>query len=121
MKHVTRFPRDGATGEAGGPDPARVVAGAPAFDTLNLFEGENGRLFSGLWRASPGSWRVVYDEWEFCQINRGRARLIADDGASMEIGPGDAFILHPGFEGVWEVIEPIEKAYVILLPPDAAA
>jgi len=29
---------------------------------------------------------------------------------------GDCFVLEPGFEGTWEVVETTLKRYVILLP-----
>lgn len=103
--------------EPTGPAPERIVSGAPAGVAADVHA--DGRLFSGVWRSSPGSWRVAYDEWEYCHVTQGRARLHEDGAAPVDVGPGDSFILHPGFTGVWEVLEPIEKHYVILLPAAA--
>jgi len=37
-----------------------------------------------------------------------------DDGSRLEVGPGDAFVLRPGFSGIWRVLETLRKDYVIL-------
>ena len=44
--------------------------------------------------------------------------LLTDkDGVTREIGPGDSFVLQPGFSGTWEVVETTRKLFVIRLPP----
>ena len=96
--------------------PGRITRGAPQTQTRNLFEGENGRLHCGRWSASEGAWQVRYDEWEYCTILSGRGALISEDGSRMEFAAGDSFIIEPGFTGIFDVIEPVTKDYVILLP-----
>jgi uncharacterized protein len=96
--------------------PARIVSGSPATRTVNLHEGEGGRLHSGRWHSSPGRWRVVYDEWEYCCIREGRGALTDDSGNRFEFVAGDSFIIQPGFTGLFDVIEALTKDYVILLP-----
>ncbi|MCX7890311.1 MAG: cupin domain-containing protein [Rhodobacteraceae bacterium] len=100
--------------EHGSPPPDRVIAGDPRFTTWNL-EDRDG-LFCGIWEATPGKWRIAYDEWEYCRILAGRSVVTAQDGAAIALGPGDSLVLRPGFRGTWEVIETTRKDYVILMP-----
>lgn len=97
--------------EVSRPAPDRVLAGDPVHTTWNL-EHRDG-LYCGLWESTPGTWRVVYDEWEYCRILSGRSVITGDDGTRHEVGPGDSFILRPGFTGIWQVIETTRKDYVI--------
>lgn len=98
-------------GEAGAPDPDRIVAGAPLFTTWNIED--RAGLYCGIWRSTPGRWRIIYDEWEYCRILDGRSVIHGTDGTRMEVGAGDSFVLRPGFTGEWEVIETTVKEYVI--------
>jgi uncharacterized cupin superfamily protein len=36
-----------------------------------------------------------------------------DDGTRITAGPGDAFVIEPGFAGTWEVLETMRKHWVI--------
>jgi uncharacterized cupin superfamily protein len=103
----------GADPEEGRPDPDRIVSGNPRFRTWNLEEKDG--LYAGIWESTPGAWRVVYDEWEFCHILSGVSVLTEDGGAPRTLRAGDAFVLRPGFSGVWEVVETTRKEYVIRL------
>jgi hypothetical protein len=102
--------------EAGAPDPARVISGTPQTRTWLAEETPDGKLFAGIWEATPGAWRVHYDEWEFCHILSGHSRLTEDGGAPRDLKPGDAFVIREGFRGVWEVVETTRKHFVIRLP-----
>ncbi len=95
------------------PAADRVISGDPRFTTWNL-EDRDG-LFCGIWRATPGKWRIRYDEWEYCHILSGISVLTEDGGSSRTCRTGDSFILRPGFSGTWEVIETTTKEYVIRL------
>jgi uncharacterized cupin superfamily protein len=104
-----------ATGdpETGRPDPSRLVSGDPVHTTWNAEERDG--LYAGVWESTPGAWRVVYDEWEFCHILAGHSVLTADTGEVHVLRAGDAFVIRPGFTGIWEVIETTRKEYVIKL------
>lgn len=99
------------------PAADRIVAGTPRFTTWNLEESPDGKLFAGVWEATPGKWRIAYDEWEYCTILSG-VSVIAEDGGdgAVTVKAGDSFVLRPGFRGSWEVIETTRKQYVIRLP-----
>lgn len=96
--------------------PPRIVAGSPETRYRVHATGEDGRLAAGDWSASPGRWRVAYDEWEFCHILSGRGELHEDGGAPVPIAAGDAFVIAPGFRGEWVVTETMAKRFVVLEP-----
>ncbi|NNU79112.1 cupin domain-containing protein [Halovulum dunhuangense] len=101
------------TPEHDAPPPDRVISGDPRFTTWNLEERDG--LYAGIWECTPGAWRISYDEWEYCRILKGRSIITAGDGTRHQVGPGDSFILRPGFKGIWEVLETTRKEYVIRL------
>lgn len=114
MQHFLAIDTAGIEPELGEPAADRIVSGAPKFRTWNVEEAEGG-LYSGIWEATPGKWRIVYDEWEFCHILSGLSVISEDGGETRTVKPGDSFVLRPGFKGTWEVIETTRKEYVIRL------
>ncbi|NBN66059.1 DUF861 domain-containing protein [Microvirga tunisiensis] len=116
MQHFLPFDLDAIEPERDAPAPARLLSGQPEFTTWLVETREDGRQFSGVWQSTPGAWRVVYDEWEFCSILSGVSRLTDATGAVRELRAGDSFILEPGFTGIWEVVETTRKLFVIRLP-----
>jgi uncharacterized cupin superfamily protein len=102
--------------EEGAPDADRIVSGAPRFRTWNRYEDVDERLYCGIWEATPGAWRVRYDEWESCTLLAGHSVVTPDGGASIDLRPGDTLVIEPGFSGIWEVRETTRKTYVIRLP-----
>lgn len=113
MPHFLRLSADAATPETGRPAPEKVIEGDPVHTTWNV-EDRDG-LYCGLWQSTPGAWRISYDEWEYCRILSGRSVIVADDGTEYPLGPGDSFILRPGFTGIWRVLDTTLKEYVIRL------
>jgi uncharacterized cupin superfamily protein len=57
-------PIDEALGkpDRGAPAPDRLISGSPGFETWSTYESADGKYFTGLWRATPGAWRIVYTE-----------------------------------------------------------
>ncbi len=105
-----------AEAEAGAPPASRIVEGAPTSLTWTLNESADGKTFAGVWEATPGAWRVQYDEWEYCAIQSGVSELVRDGCAPRRLLPGDHLVIEPGFEGVWRVIETTRKVFVVRLP-----
>jgi len=103
---------EGVQPEEGAPAPDRLISGNPRFTSWNVEEAEGG-LYAGIWEATPGKWRIVYDEWEFCHILSGVSVIAEDGGAARTVRAGDSFVLRPGFRGTWEVVETTRKEYVI--------
>ncbi len=46
----------------------------------------------------------------------GRCAVTGDDGSRIEAGPGESFVIEPGFTGTWEVVEPMHKLWVVREP-----
>jgi uncharacterized cupin superfamily protein len=53
-------------------------------------------------------------EDEFFFVTKGRCRLHADDGVVVECAAGESLVIPAGFSGVFEVIETMEKHYMIV-------
>jgi uncharacterized cupin superfamily protein len=111
--HVT-FDLAGIEPETSYPATDRLISGAPEFTTWNVEEADGG-LYAGIWQATPGKWRIVYDEWEYFNILSGYSIVTDDAGAAFHLRAGDRMILRPGFRGTWEVVETTRKDYVIRL------
>jgi uncharacterized cupin superfamily protein len=103
--------------ETGAPRRERVIAGAPTFVTQVAYQSADEAVAAGVWSCSVGAWRIEYDELEYCRILSGRGALVSEDGRRFAIMAGDAFLIPPGFKGVWEVSEPMKKQFVVIAPP----
>lgn len=106
------FDISGITPETGAPAPDRLISGNPQFTTWNIEEAEGG-IYSGIWQATPGKWKIEYDEWEYFHVLEGHSVVTEDGGDTIHLRAGDRLILRPGFKGTWEVIETTRKDYVI--------
>jgi len=93
-------------------DPERLLEGAPITETRLDYERDE-TTYAGEWSAGVGAWRVSYDEWEFCHVLEGACELTPDGGAPQRYKAGDSFIVEPGFVGVWRVLEPMRKRFVV--------
>lgn len=96
------------------PRPERLVAGNPKRLTTSLYEHPN--MSCGIWQCDVGAWRIVFadNKQEFFQVIKGIVRLHDAHGEFVEIHAGQAGIIPPGFVGMFEVLEPVEKYYVIV-------
>ena len=112
MANAIPFDIDCVEPEVGAPAAERIVSGNPQFRTWNLEEAEGG-LYAGIWEATPGKWRIVYEEWEYFSILSGHSIVTEDRGEPIHLKAGDRLILRPGFKGTWEVVETTRKDYVI--------
>jgi hypothetical protein len=108
---VLRVEAGAAAPEESRPDPSRVLAGDPVFTTWNVEERDG--VFAGVWRSTPGEWRVHYDEWEYCVMREGVSVVTPEGGDPLTLRAGDAIVIRPGFRGTWEVVETTVKDYVI--------
>jgi uncharacterized cupin superfamily protein len=113
---IVDFATDAAEITRSKPAAERLLAGDPAQVARNYFSDSSGRFFAGLWESTPGKWRVSYSENEFCHITRGKVRIQHESGRTWTFGVGASFVVPAGFNGVWEVLEPTAKLYVIFEP-----
>ena len=76
---------------------------------------DNRGLEVGTWGCTPGGWHIEdRSDTEVVHIISGRARITDSDGDSYEVGPGDVFVLPKGWAGRWDILEDLEKLYVIV-------
>ena len=96
------------------PRPDRLVIGNPKRQTYSLYE--HPHMSCGLWQCEVGAWRIEFaaHKQEFFQVIRGRVRLHDAHGGVVEIGTGQAGVIPPAFVGMFEVVEVVEKYYVIV-------
>ncbi len=109
---ILRCTREGVEPVHERPAPEAVLEGDPQHLTWNLEQTADG-LFCGLWQSTPGKWRLTYAEWEYVYIHEGHSVLTDTAGNATHLKAGDSWIIRPGFEGTWEVIETTLKDYVI--------
>lgn len=111
MPKIKRIRHDGLTPEITRPDPSRVLAGDPVHSTWNIEDSDG--LYCGMWQSTPGKWTINYTEWEYVHIHAGHSILTDQDGNQTHLKAGDSWIIRPGFQGTWEVVETTLKDYVI--------
>ncbi len=97
------------------PRPERLVAGNPQRTTWHHFTNDSGEVFMGIWASEVGAWRIEMGatEDEYFYVTAGAGSLTADDGVIRQFTVGDAVIIPAGFKGIFNVIEPLTKHYVI--------
>ncbi len=110
---LIRFDRDPPPAESGKPE--RILAGAPETRTRNFYSDGQGKFFAGIWESTPGKWRILYEEDEFCHLLAGRIVITDESGHAETFAAGDAFVIPRGFAGTWETIESVRKYYAIRL------
>ena len=98
------------------PPSDRLLSGKPEAVARNYFSDSTGRFFAGVWESTPGRWRVRYTENEFCHITRGRVQIEDGAGHRWSFAAGASFVIPAGFSGIWHVLEPTSKLYVIYEP-----
>ena len=100
------------------PRPERLVQGNPRRSTREFFTSSDQRRSAGIWSCEPGAWQIAFaagkDEF-FCVIE-GRLRISDHQGQATEFGPGDAAVIPGGFTGIFEVLTPVRKYYVVMEP-----
>ncbi|PST25557.1 cupin domain-containing protein [Mesorhizobium plurifarium] len=111
MRHMLKFNPSSVDPEIGAPAPDRLISGHPEFRTWNFEEADG--LYAGIWEATPGKWRIVYDEWEYFHVLSGHSIVTEEGGEVFHLKAGDSLVLRPGFKGTWEVVETTRKDYVI--------
>lgn len=95
------------------PNGWSVIEGDPACSNKRLYQNDELKRFSGVWQCTPGKFAVDYAVWEYCHLIAGSAVITHESGRQYHLKAGDSFLLEVGFRGEWEVLEPIEKHYVI--------
>jgi uncharacterized cupin superfamily protein len=116
MPAITDFRSPSVQPEYDHPREERRLAGNPRRTTWNHFTNASGEVNAGVWACEKGSWRIHFapNKDEYFYVLEGRCRVIDEQGHAAEAGPGDALVIPAGFKGVFEVVEPTRKHYVIV-------
>lgn len=94
--------------------PSRPMSGDTVFKTISGFEANEGRVLSGIWESSAGTFRSDTTGYiEFGYILEGQARVVDPDGTIHALAAGDPFVMPEGYKGHWEVDERVKKVYFI--------
>ncbi len=109
------FNLDDIVPEQDAPAPEKVIAGDPKFTTWLVETTDNETLFSGVWEATPGAWKISYDEWEFCSILSGRSVLTTRTASPGKLAPETALSCSPVSPESGKSLKPL-AAFVIRLP-----
>ena len=96
------------------PRPDRLEAGNPLRTTFEHYARDG--VSCGIWRCEAGRWRIQFaaNKHEFFSVISGRVRLYDTAGTMSEVGPGEAAVIPAGFVGQFEVVEPVEKYFVVV-------
>lgn len=92
---------------------AEVVEGAPTTWAWRHAIAEDGLVTAGIWKSTPGAFRMDYKVWEFCHIFEGSCTIVPDGGRSMKLNAGDSFVCEPGLTGIWRIDETMRKYFVV--------
>ncbi len=92
--------------------PEQIIEGAPQVHGLVLEESADGLVERGIWQHTPGVSSDVEAD-ELFVVLHGRATIEVQDGPTLEVGPGDAAVLHAGDRTVWRVHETLRKVYQV--------
>lgn len=113
MTLLAKLTQQGLSPEMTRPAPDRLISGDPIHSTWSLDETDG--LYCGIWQSTIGASRVIYTEWEYFNILSGHSILTDADGVITHLRTGDRFVIRPGFQGTWQVLETTIKDYVIRL------
>lgn len=97
-------------------DAAKEPVGSPAPQFKRLgFDGLGLEKYPfGVWETTVGKWRRDVKEAEFCFILSGAATFTLEDGRSWKFGANDAVFFPPNCRGIWDVSQPLRKAFVVI-------
>jgi uncharacterized cupin superfamily protein len=86
--------------------------------TSELVLYEDGRVETGIWEVTPGTFDAVHGPYvEFMHFVAGAATITAADGQVHDVRPGIALTVPSGWRGRWDVRETVRKTYVIVRDP----
>lgn len=116
MSAIILFSQQNTPAETDHPREERRIRGNPIRTTRNHFTNDSGEVYSGVWSSEAGSWRIEMGEREdeFFFITEGRCRLTDEAGIAAEAGAGESLVIPAGFKGVFDVLAPMTKHYVIV-------
>ncbi|GAA1688169.1 hypothetical protein GCM10009808_01430 [Microbacterium sediminicola] len=78
------------------------------------FTDKDRTVISGIWESDPGVSRWEFTtRGEIIHLLQGVMIVHEDDGEPVELTAGSAAYFPIGWKGVWTVVEPVRKFYVV--------
>ncbi|CAG9267693.1 hypothetical protein PUN4_550011 [Paraburkholderia unamae] len=68
----------------------------------------------GIWEATPGKWHRTITSCEFSYFIEGHCFFTPEGGESIELRGGDSVWFPKNSIGVWDIVEPTKKAFVVI-------
>ncbi len=114
--HIVRLDPPSTPGGVDFPRPDRLDLGNPRRETWSLYESADGQMTAGIWACEVGRWRIVFpaDKDEYFFVLEGHVRLHDPQGGFTDVRAGQGAVIPGGFEGAFEVLEPVRKHFVVV-------
>ncbi|WP_375212138.1 cupin domain-containing protein [Aquabacterium sp.] len=108
-------------GQIDQPRPDRLVQGNPRRQTWPLYTSADGVTTAGIWACERGMWRIVFasNKEEYFFVLEGHVRLHDPHGQAVDVRAGEGAVIPAGFEGAFEVVQPVRKHFVVVERPSA--
>ena len=79
-----------------------------------IYRDPSRQLSVGVWECPPGKFRLVEDDATVEHCMMGKARLTnLTTGESITVTPGMKWVVKPGTEMIWEILEHFRKEYIV--------
>lgn len=113
---VVRFDSPSAAPVVDFPREDRREVGCPRRETWTLYDSAPAGLIAGIWACEVGRWRIAFaaNKHEYFFVLSGKVRLHDQSGAFTDIGAGEGGVIPAGFQGAFEVLEPVRKHFVVV-------
>ncbi len=93
---------------------SNIISGEPVQHSELKFNGQNGKVRSGIWESTAGVFKAEYNGIiEFCHVLEGGATIKTSNGKEFIVTAGDGFILDAGLKTEWTVSTFIKKHFMI--------
>ncbi|MFZ4551469.1 MAG: cupin domain-containing protein [Aquabacterium sp.] len=114
--HIVRLDPPVTPGAVDFPRPDRLEQGNPRRETWSLYASADGQMTAGIWACEVGRWRIVFpaDKDEYFFVLEGHVRLHDQQGGFTDVLAGQGAVIPGGFEGAFEVLEPVRKHFVVV-------
>lgn len=116
MPKISKFQSDAVEVEGYEVDPSTVLEGSPEQAIAVTWRSDDGTVVAGLFRSTVGKFTFTQLGHESTLVRKGRVIVTADDGSSVDCGPGDVMNIALGTTCVFEVLEDLEDYFVITNP-----
>ena len=97
------------------PTPSNILISGSGETRINIpFKAMDSSVISGIWESEAFSKLKSHpNEMEFCYLIKGDVKISDAQGNYSEFSEGEAFIVEPGFDGIWESKTFVRKYFVL--------